>query len=122
MDIGTVAALVTVAAALSGSLTGLLGHWFARRAASGRVATSEAAVLWQQSQDLRSTLLAEKTKAEEQRDRFIDAYTAQVIPVLTEINETVAAMAATVTEVSRLVREVRASQEGGTRAISGPPP
>jgi uncharacterized spore protein YtfJ len=111
VDVETLAAVVTVVAAVSGGFSGLLGHWIARRAASGRVETSEAAVLWQQSQDIRVMLLAEKLRAEEQRDKLIDAYTKQVFPVLTEINTAVVGLAAVVAEVRSLV--ARSSPGGG---------
>lgn len=120
IDAGTLAAVVTVAAAVSGSASGLLGHWIARRTTSGRVSTSEASVLWQQSQDMRVMLLAEKEKAEEQRDRLIDAYTQRVFPVLTEINSTTAEMGDAVAEGVRLVREIRFTQlEEARRALPG---
>lgn len=111
MSVETLAAIVTVAVAVAGGFSGLLGHWMARRAASGRVATTEAAVLWEQSQDIRSMLLAEKTKAEDQRDRLIDAYTQQVFPVLTEINTAVVELVEAVSEIRALV--VRSPLEGG---------
>jgi hypothetical protein len=113
VDVETLAAVVTVAVAVSSGLSGLLGHWIARRAASGRVNTSEASVLWQQSQDMRAMLLAEKAKAEEQRDRLIDAYTEQVFPVLSDINTAVVDIADTLAEVASSARIIRASVGGG---------
>jgi hypothetical protein len=80
------AAVIAVVAAVSGGLGTLFSQWLARRKASGRVGTSEAAVLWEQAQDMRQMLLEEKSKAEEQRDRLIESYTGQIIPLLTSIN------------------------------------
>lgn len=122
MNVETLAAAVTVAVAVSGGLSGLLGHWIARRAASGRVSTSEADVLWQQSQDIRAMLLAEKTKAEEQRDRLIEAYTTQVFPVLTQINTAVTSLTAAVAEDVKLSREVLQALRGGGHAFPAPTP
>jgi hypothetical protein len=118
VNIATLAAVIAVATAVSGGLSGLLGHWMTRRAASGRVATSEAAVLWQQAQDMRAMLLAEKEKAEEQRDRLIEAYTQQLFPLLSEVNATVSALAAAVAEDIRLSHEAVEELRGGNRALS----
>lgn len=117
MNIGTLAAYIAVAAAVSGGLSALFGHWVSRRAASGRVATSDAAVLWAQAQDMRTMLLAEKNKAEEQRDRLIEAYTQQMFPVLTEVNAAVLNLTAAVTEDIRLAHEILAQVKGGERAL-----
>jgi hypothetical protein len=118
MSIETLAAVISVAVAVSGGLSGLLGHWIARRATSGRVETSEASVLWQQSQDIRQMLLAEKVRAEEQRDRLIDAYTTQVFPVLAEVNTTVVAMSNSVSEVKAELATVKAELAAVT-AVAG---
>jgi hypothetical protein len=111
---GTLAAVVTIAVAVTGGVSTLIGQWLARRAASGRVATSEAAILWQQSQDIRTMLLTEKTRAEDQRDKLIDAYTGKVLPTLAEINKAVAGIAAALEESNRLLQDVRVSVGGGT--------
>lgn len=122
MNVETLAAAVTIAVAVSGGLSALLSHWLARRTASGRVATSEAAVLWQQSQDMRTMLAAEKAKAEEQRDRLIEAYTTQVFPVLTQINTAVTALTAAVAEDIKLSREALVALRGGEHALPAPGP
>jgi hypothetical protein len=116
------AILATVAVAGVGAVTGLASYLSMRRAAHGKVDTSEAAVLWQQSQAIREMLLTEKTKAEEQRDRLIDAYTTQVFPALTEINTTVRSMADTVADMLRLLREMRSAEGGGHEAAAVAPP
>lgn len=118
MDVTTLAAYISVAVAVSGVLSALAGHWVARRASSGRVATSDAAVLWAQAQDMRAMLLAEKDKAEEQRDRLIEAYTQQTFPVLTEVNTAVMSLSAAVAEDVRLAREILALVKGGGHALS----
>jgi hypothetical protein len=82
---GLVASLLSIVAVVTAASTGIATHLLGRRAASGRIATSEASVLWQQAQEMRQMLLAEKIQAEEQRDKMIDAYTRQVIPALTSI-------------------------------------
>jgi len=74
--------LVTVAAFLLAALGGLATYLVSRRLASGRVGTSEAAVLWDQAQKMRAELQGERDKAMEQRDRLIESQSAQVLPVL----------------------------------------
>jgi len=83
---GVIASLLSIVAVVTAASTGIATHLLGRRAASGKIATSEASVLWQQAQEMRQMLLDEKTRAEEQRDKMIDAYTRQVIPALTSIN------------------------------------
>lgn len=117
MDVVTLAAYIAVAAAVSGGLSAVAGHWVARRAASGRVATSDAAVLWAQAQDMRTMLLAEKDKAEQQRDRLIEAYTQQTFPVLTEVNAAVMSLSTAVAEDVRLAREILTLLKGGEHAL-----
>lgn len=114
MNVGDLAAVIAVAVAVTGGVSTLISQWLARRAASGRVATSEAAILWQQSQDIRAMLLSEKVRAEEQRDKLIDAYTGKVLPTLAEINKAVVGIAAALEESNRLLRDMRASGGGGT--------
>ena len=87
MSASLVASLLSIVAVVTAASTGLAVHLLGRRAASGKVATSEASELASRLQDtVRQMLLEEKTRAEEQRDKMIDAYTRQVIPVLTSIN------------------------------------
>lgn len=114
MSVEALAAVVTVAVAVAGGCSTLLGHWLARRSASGRVSTSEAAVLWEQSQDMRAMLLTEKAKAEEQRDRLIEAYTTQVFPVLAEIRAAMDLLTRAVADGVRTVHEIQAAQGEAT--------
>jgi hypothetical protein len=82
MDPGTLAAILTIGTIVVGATTGVVGHLLGRRATSGRVATSEAAVLWEQAQRMRGELEAQRDKAMEQRDRLIESQSAQVLPTL----------------------------------------
>ena len=107
--------LAAVSVGLVTAVTGVAAYLSNRRGARGQVATSEAAVLWQQSQDMRAMLLTEKEKAEEQRDRLIAAYTEQVLPMLTGITALCQDLSLAVTECVALVREVREAVEGGGR-------
>lgn len=118
MDVGTLASVISVTVAVTGGLSTLIGMWLSRRAASGRVGTSEASVLWQQAQEMRTMLLAEKTRAEDQRDRLIEAYTSQLFPVLTQVNVTVTELTSAVAEDIRLSHEILGRQRGGEHAPS----
>jgi hypothetical protein len=120
VDIADVAAWVTVAVAVAGGISGLAGHWLARRQASGRVSTSEASVLWAQSQDMRHQLLEDKRRAEDQRDRLIDSYTAQVLPALTSINFLVQGMGSNLSEVLGILRQDKAAEGEWHEASAAP--
>lgn len=113
MDIEQLAALIAVVSAAVGGLTGLAGHWLARRSASGKVSTSEASVLWEQSQDMRHVTLDQLKAAEEQRDRLIAAYTEQVLPLLTTVSQLVRDQSISLTEALTLLRHLASGQGGG---------
>ena len=115
-DLLTVLAAVVVV--LVGAATGLATYLNSRRSGSGKVATSEAAVLWQQSQDMRAMLLTEKERAEEQRDKLIAAYTEQVLPVLSSVNQLVQDLTGATTEIVGIVRGIRDDLEGGGHGIA----
>lgn len=120
ISVGDMAAVVTIAVAVSGGLTAAVNSWMARRRASGRVSTSEASVLWQQSQEMRAMLLTEKTRAEDQRDKLIAAYTDQVLPALTETREVLRSLTANTAEILRLLTENnRLLLEGGSHEAAG---
>lgn len=74
--------LAGVAAFILASVGGLATYLVSRRSASGRISTSEAAVLWEQAQKMRAELEAQRDKAAEQRDRLIESQASQVLPVL----------------------------------------
>ena len=81
-----ITALIGAAALLLGVGIPPAAKWLSgRRAASGNVGTSEAAVLWEQAQVMRAELVAQRDKAMEQRDRLIDAQSAQISPALAAI-------------------------------------
>jgi uncharacterized membrane protein len=111
-----IAVLAAVAVVLVTAVSGISVYLSSRRNANGKVATTEAAVLWQQAQDMRTMLIAEKTRAEEQRDRLIASYTQNIVPVLSEVNSTVIDLAETVAEILAVVRGNQASLEGGGHA------
>jgi hypothetical protein len=104
MDPGTLAAILTIGTIVVSAATGLAGHLLGRRSASGRVGTSEAAVLWQQAQDMRTMLLAEKQKAEEQRDKFIESYSQQIVPALATLSALIEGLSRSVAEAVALNR------------------
>lgn len=105
--------LAAVAVGLVTAVAGIAVYLANRRSAHGKVDTSEASVLWQQAQDMRTMLAAEKTRAEEQRDRLITAYTESIMPVLSRVNTAVIDLAENVAEILELVKANRASLEGG---------
>lgn len=109
MDPGTLAAILTIGTIVVGAVTGVTGHLLGRRAASGKVGTSEASVLWQQAQDMRSMLLQRGDRAEEQRDRLIEAYTTQIFPALTSMRQLIEDLSITVADGMGLIRRVSAA-------------
>ena len=104
MNASLIASLLSIIAVVTAASTGLASHFLGRRKASGKIATSEADILWQQAQDMRQMLLEEKTRAEEQRDKLIDAYTRQIIPALAGLNTLV-------TDMTVLVRKIDANTQ-----------
>jgi hypothetical protein len=77
-----ISALIAIAVFVSAGLGALATYLVSRRSSSGRVDTSEAAVLWDQAQKMREELVTQRDKAMEQRDRLIESQSAQVLPVL----------------------------------------
>jgi len=75
---------VTAAAVIIG---GIIAYLLRRRSSTGRVATSDAATLWAQSQQMYTQMLEAKTRAEDQRDRVLAIQASQVMPVLTATDE-----------------------------------
>jgi len=81
-------ALLVALASSAGLGLGALGAWLtSRRSASGRIGTSEAGVLWQQSQAMYAALTADRDRAAGQRDKLIEAQSSQVGPALAAITE-----------------------------------
>jgi hypothetical protein len=123
MDAGTLAALLTIAVTVAGIVSGVAGHLLGRRSASGRVSTSEASVLWDQSQDMRHSQEDRLARTEDQRDKLIAAYTTQVLPMLADISALVTGLTATVSDGFEEIRHLSVLlQQGGDRAISSPDP
>ena len=87
MDSASIAAIATAAGLVLG---GFLTWLTTRRASSGRVGTSEAAILWQQSQAIITILTAQRDKAEAQRDRLIESQATLVLPALDKISQALA--------------------------------
>lgn len=77
-----IAAVIAIAVFIAASASGLATYLVSRRSSSGRIATSEASVLWEQAQKMRAEMQSERDKAIEQRDRLITSQSAQVLPVL----------------------------------------
>jgi hypothetical protein len=77
-----VIALVSVVGGFFGAA---ITYFARRRITAGRISTSDADVLWQQSQAMRDMLLKEKEMAESQRDKMIEV-NGQFLPMLESIN------------------------------------
>lgn len=82
-----VSELSALAVVISGTAAAAGAYFTRRRVTRGQVGTSDAATLWAQSQEMRTQLLAEKAKAEDQRDRILAIQSDQVVPVLTSTSE-----------------------------------
>src|SRR3984885_7986634 len=81
-NIELIVAIVTV---VGGFLGAGITYFARRRVTVGKVSTSDADVLWQQSQAMRDMLLKEKQLAESQRDKMIEI-NGQILPMLETIN------------------------------------
>jgi hypothetical protein len=117
MDVGIIAAIVCIAAVAASGAGALTSYLLARRGASGKVATSEASVLWTQAQEMRGMLMDRLARAEEQRDRLIEAYTTQIFPMLTSISQLVQDLSVAVAEEVVMVRGISEAAEGGEHAV-----
>jgi hypothetical protein len=93
-SLGLISAAVGVATVAGGFATAVITYLLRRRSTTGRVATSDAEVLWQQSQAMREMLLKEKEMAEQQRDKMIEV-NAHMVPVLEKIDAALNTMGAT---------------------------
>lgn len=83
----TLSALLSVVTAAAVIIGGIIAYLLRRRGTTGRVATSDAATLWAQSQTMYAQMLEAKTRAEDQRDRVLAIQASQVMPVLTATGE-----------------------------------
>ena len=77
--------LVSIALAAGGFFAATVTYFVRRRVTTGKVSTSDANVLWQQSQAMRDMLLKEKELAESQRDKILEV-NGQILPMLESIN------------------------------------
>jgi hypothetical protein len=84
MDLVWLGIIVTVAIALS---SGLSTYLVGRRSGSGRVGTSQADDLWQQTQAMITSMQRRAERAEDQRDKLMDLQEQQTMPMLEAINQ-----------------------------------
>jgi hypothetical protein len=95
---------VTAAAVVIG---GIIAYLLRRRGTTGRVATSDAATLWDQSQKMYTQVLAEKMRAEDQRDRVMAIQSSQVLPVLTATDESLKQILAALSQIQDTLAHLR---------------
>jgi predicted nucleic acid-binding Zn ribbon protein len=88
---------ITTAVLLIG---GVITYFLRRRGTTGQVKTSDAATLWAQAQEMRAQLIAEKTRAEDQRDRVMAIQSAQVVPVLESTAESLRQILAALAQIN----------------------
>ena len=79
--------IVTAAIFVVGAITAWITFRLRKRSQSGNIQTSEAGQLWTQTQSLITQLSADKAAAEAQRDKLLDSQSAQVLPLLTVMND-----------------------------------
>ena len=77
--------IVSILLAAGGFFAATATYLIRRRVTTGKVSTSDADVLWQQSQAMRDMLLKEKELAESQRDKMMEI-NGQILPMLESIN------------------------------------
>ena len=77
--------LVSIALVAGGFFAATVTYFIRRRVTTGKISTSDADVLWQQSEAMRNTLQKEKELAENQRDKMIQV-NGQILPMLENIN------------------------------------
>ena len=77
--------LYALATVVAGFLGAAITYVARKRVTAGKVSTSDADVLWQQSQAMRDMLLKEKELAENQRDKMLEI-NGQILPMLESIN------------------------------------
>jgi hypothetical protein len=94
--LGSLLGIITAAAAVIG---GIIAYLLRRRGQTGRVATSDAATLWAQSQQMYAQMLEAKTRAEDQRDRVLAIQASQVMPVLTATDESLRQILAALAQI-----------------------
>jgi hypothetical protein len=84
-DLSFINILVSLCLVAGGFFAATVTYFVRRRVTTGKVSTSDADVLWQQSQAMRDMLLKEKELAENQRDKMMEV-NGQILPMLESIN------------------------------------
>jgi hypothetical protein len=102
--LGSLLGIITAAAVIIG---GIIAYLLRRRGTTGRVATSDAATLWAQSQQMYTQVLAEKMRAEDQRDRVMAIQSSQVLPVLTATDESLRQILAALGQIQDTLAQLR---------------
>lgn len=78
-------AVVSIVLVFGGFFAATVTYFVRRRTNTGKIATSDADILWRQSQAMRDMLLKEKEMAESQRDKMMEI-NSQILPMLESIN------------------------------------
>jgi hypothetical protein len=104
-DITVIDAVVAITLLVGGFFAATVTYFIRRRATTGKVSTSDADVLWKQSQAMRDMLLKEKEMAESQRDKMIEI-NGQILPMLDSINNSLV-------DVYQIVRRGNGTRESG---------
>jgi hypothetical protein len=105
--VGTLTSLLGFVTAAAVVIGGIIAYLLRRRSTTGRVATSDAATLWDQSQKMYAQVLAEKTRAEDQRDRVMAIQSSQVLPVLTATDESLRQILAALGQIQDTLAHLR---------------
>lgn len=85
----TTSVIVSIAALFIAAVVGVATYLGTRRVASGRISTSNAEVLWKQSQAMYDAVVRERDDARAQRDKLMSAQADQVIPILSAVLQAV---------------------------------
>jgi hypothetical protein len=96
---------------------GIMGYLSIKRKNSGKIATSEAAVLWQQSESMRKSLESQLARTEDQRDRVMDLFERQMLPALGELAKNQATLNTSIEDVLELLKATGPIDKGLTLAF-----
>lgn len=99
--LGLMGVVVATASVTSGGLVAWINT---RRRNSGKIETSEASVLWQQSQKMREELTRRAERAEDQRDRLLSSYSTELIPMISSISKNQSLLTESVSDVLTILR------------------
>ncbi len=115
------AEVIAVIAAIIGSAAGGIATWYGvRRKTSGRIGTSDADILWQQSAQMRDSLLAQLTKTTEQRDRLIDSQAGSILPMIAGMVTTLKELEMAIVAIGERLGRDEVLQIQGTATSSRP--